>query len=192
MKSDPFFKKIATYTDLSEPSKTAWQMLLREEFYRKGEYFVELGQVPTKIGFVVEGLFSQNYISEAGDAVIKYFFPEGRLAASMGAMLAHTPSMFSIVALEDTRVLSYRFSEFKKLTEKYNDVASFYIRYMERHWIVEKEPLEISLRYDNARQRYHEFLTTYPGLVNRLKKYQMASYLGITPTQLSRLLSSGK
>jgi hypothetical protein len=70
-------------------------------------------------------LLSQNYISESGDATIKYFFPEGRFAASVGAMLSRTSSKFSVIAVEDTRVLSYDFSEFKKLTEQYRDIASF-------------------------------------------------------------------
>jgi CRP-like cAMP-binding protein len=192
MTSDHFFKKVSTYAHLSEVSKNAWHKLLRVESYRKAESFVELGQIPRKVGFVVKGLFSQNYISESGDATIKYFFPEGRFAASVGAMLSRTPSKFSVIAVEDTRVLSYDFSEFKKLTEQYRDIASFYIHYMERHWIVEKEPLEISFRRDIALKRYNDFLAAYPSLVKRLKKHQIASYLGITPTQLSRLFVSQK
>jgi CRP-like cAMP-binding protein len=187
---EPFFEKVGTYTVLSETSRRAWQKLLRAESYKKGEYFVQLEQIPTRVGFVIEGLFSQIYISESGDTTIKYFFPEGRLAASVGAMLTCAPSIFSVIALEDTKVISYEFAEFKKLTERYPDIASFYIHYMERHWIIEKEPLEISFRYDSARKRYNNFLNTYPGLNGRLKKHQIASYLGITPTQLSRLFSS--
>jgi CRP-like cAMP-binding protein len=147
-----------------------------------------LGQIPLKVGFVLEGLLSQDYVSDSGDATIKYFFPEGRFAASAGAMLTRSPSPFSVVALENSKLLSYDFAKFKELTESHHDIAAFYIRYMERHWIVEKEPLEISFRYDTAQKRYHDFLETYPGLVSRLKKHQIASYLGITPTQLSRLL----
>ncbi|HEX3571233.1 MAG TPA: Crp/Fnr family transcriptional regulator [Acidobacteriaceae bacterium] len=188
MYSDQFFTKVSTYAELSEASRKSWQRLLRPESYRKGEHFVELGQIPLKVGFVLRGLFSQNYISESGDATIKYFFPEGRFAASVGAMLAGRPSTFSVVALEDSTLLCYNFVEFKKLVQQHNDIASFYIRYMERHWIVEKEPLEISFRHDTALERYNDFLKTYPGLVKRLKKHQIASYLGITPTQLSRLL----
>jgi CRP-like cAMP-binding protein len=189
---DQFFEGIRRYAELSEASTKAWQSLLRPELYRKNECFIRLGQIPEKVAFVLEGLFSQEYVSKSGDTTIKYFFPEGRFAASVGAMLAVAPSAFSVVALEETRVLSYTFSEFKRLTEKFSDVASFYIRYMERHWIIEKEPLEISFRYDAAVERYYRFLNTYPGLVSRLKKHQIASYLGITPTQLSRLLRSGK
>ena len=188
MNSSQFFRKVSIYSELSEAGKRSWQDLLREESYKKGEHFVTLGQIPTKVGFVSRGLFSQNHISESGEMTIKYLFPEERFAASVGAMLTGTPSAFEIVALENTKVLSYNFSEFRKLTAQHNDIASFYIRYMERHWIVEKEPLEISFRHDTALQRYHDFLDTYPGLIQRLKKHQVASYLGITPTQFSRLL----
>lgn len=192
MDVERFFRQVGKYTHLSQASTTSWQRLLRPEFYKKGEHFIEFGQIPSKVAFVLEGLLSQDYVSESGDSTIKYFFPEGRFAASVGAMLTRSPSAFSVVALEDSKLLTYDFREFKKLTESHGDVADFYIRYMERHWIIEKEPLEISFRYDTAQKRYQDFLRTYPGLISRLKKHQIASYLGITPTQLSRLLLRNK
>ena len=190
--TDLFFKKIQNYANLSPLSRASWQSLLRPQVYKRGENFIPLGQVPERVGFVVEGLFSQEYVSETGDATIKYFFPEGRFAASVGAMLTRTPSSFAVVALEDSLLLCYDFAKFKGLTERYSDIASFYIRYMERHWIIEKEPLEVSFRHDTALTRYQKFQETYPGLAQRLKKHQIASYLGITPTQLSRLRPSAK
>lgn len=69
----------------------------------------------------------------------------------------------------------------------YPDMAALYIRYLEIHWVVEKEPLEISLRYDTAKSRYTAFLQQFPALEHRLKQHEVASYLGITPTQLSRI-----
>jgi len=72
------------------------------------------------------------------------------------------------------------------------DIATFYIKYIELHWIIEKEPLEISLRADTAKTRYDEFLRKYPNLGGRLKKHHIASYLGITPTQLSRIFFANK
>jgi CRP-like cAMP-binding protein len=182
------FTKVANYAELSPASRESWQKLLRTHRYKKGECLIVTGQIPTHVSFIVEGLFSQEYISEAGGSTIKYFFPEGRFAASVGAMLTQTPSLFSVIALEESKVLSYDFAEFKKLVATHRDIADFYIRYIERHWIVEKEPLEISFRYDTALERYQHFLATHPGLTARLKKQQVASYLGITPTQLSRLL----
>lgn len=76
----------------------------------------------------------------------------------MTATLTQSPGNFTIKALEDTHVLEYNFMEFKKLVAIYPDIAAFYIRYMEQHWIVEKEPYEVSLRYESAKTNYDNFL----------------------------------
>lgn len=192
MNTETFFRKIRTYCNLSEEAEAAWAKLLQEKLYKKGDTFVSEGQVPKKYAFVVKGLFSQYYISDNGDTVIKYFFPENRIAGSVSATLLSGPSMFTIAAIENTTVLEYNFHEFRKLVDAYPDVAAFYIRYMEQHWIIDKEPYEISLRHDTAKDRYDEFVKKYPELIKRLKKHQIAAYLGITPTQLSRIFFANK
>ena len=192
MNTTIFFQKIRTYHNISAQAEVAWTNLLHEKKYSKNDDFVSLGQNPKKVGFVIKGLFSQNYINDDGNVVIKYFFPEQRMAASMSAMLAGKPSEFYITAIEDTTVLEYDFFEFKKLFTAYPDLALFYIAYNDLHWIVEKEPLEISMRIETAAKRYDDFLKKYPALVKRLKKHHIASYLGITPTQLSRIFLINK
>lgn len=192
MAEELFFKKIKTYTNLTPEAEAAWSQLITERKYSRGDYFIRIGQVPRKVAFVVEGLFAQYYIAASGDNVIKYFFPEERIAGSVPATLTATPSLYAITALEDTRVLEYDFGAFKKLVAAYSDIAAFYIKYMEQHWIVEKEPLEISLRHDTAKTRYDDLLSKYPDLVKRLKKHHIAAYLGITPTQLSRIFFANK
>ena len=192
MQTIKFFNIVKNYSQLSAESEAAWISILSEKFYKKDENFVSIGETPQRVAFVCEGLFLQSYIADTGESSIKYFFMEDRFAGSMGATLGQTPSQFEIKAIEDSHVLEYDFLEFKKLTEKFSDIARFYIRYMEKHWIIEKEPLEVSFRQDTAKTRYDEFLKKYPMLVKRLKKHHIASYLGITPTQMSRLFFSNK
>ena len=192
MNTDLFFRKIRTYYNISQHAELAWTKLLRQKKYTKHDNFVAIGQHPKKIGFVVKGLFSQNYINDDGHVVIKYFFPEERMAGSLSAMLANKPSEFYITAIENTTVLEYDFFKFKSLFPAYPDLALFYIAYNDLHWIVEKEPLEISMRTETSARRYDDFLKKYPALVKRLKKHHIASYLGITPTQLSRIFLINK
>lgn len=192
MNTSQFFEKVKTYFDISEKAEAAWSNLLRENNYKKGENVLDIGQYPRKVSFVVNGLLSLNYIGQNGDVVIKYFFPEHRMAASMSAMLAKKPSEFFIAALEDTTVLEYDFFEFRKLFDPLPDLARFYIAYNDLHWIIEKEPLEITFRTETAAKRYDDFLQKYPTLIKRIKKHHIASYLGITPTQLSRILFTNK
>ena len=192
MNTANFFQKIRAYTNLTPESQNAWADLLKEKLYQKGDYFISIGQVPKKVAFVCKGLFSQYYINDKGDTVIKYFFPEGRIAGSIPATLTRTGSLFTIEAIEKTTVLEYDFHAFKNLVSTHADIAAFYIQYMEKHWVIDKEPYEISLRNDSARVRYDEFLGKYPELVKRLKKHHIAAFLGITPTQLSRIFFANK
>lgn len=192
MNTELFFKKIRTYHNISANAELAWTKILQPRTYKKGDLFINEGQHPKEVAFVIKGLFSQNYTSDTGEIVIKYFFPEQRFAASVSAMLSDTPSQYTIVAIEDCNVLVYNFFEFKNLLQTHSDIAAFYIRYIELHWIIEKEPLEISLRHFDAKTKYSEFVQKYPQLIKRLKKHHIASYLGITPTQLSRVLVANK
>ena len=187
MNTDAFFTKIRTYVDLSAKAELAWSSLLRPIRYGRDEPFIRAGDVPTTCAFVVEGLLCQHYFGCEGDPVIKYFFPENRIAASVSATLRGEPSLFAITAIEDSNVLEYEFAAFKSLTRDFPDVAAFYIAYMERHWIIEKEPGEIAFRHDDAMQRYVDFIRREPELHRRLKQHHIAAWLGITPESLSRL-----
>jgi CRP-like cAMP-binding protein len=190
MSQAQFFQQVRKYYPITEKSEQAWAALLKERTYNKGELLVSEGKVPKKFAFICSGLACQSYFPQDGQMVIKYFFPENRLAASVVATLTSSPSKFIITAIEDTTVLEYDFFEFKKLVDDHQDLALFYINYLEKHWVVEKEPLEIAFRSETAAIRYQQFLASHSMLLPRLKKYHIASYLGITPTQLSRIINN--
>lgn len=189
MSNTQFFQQVRRYYPITVASEQAWTGLLKEKMYRKGELLVREGQVPRKFAFICRGLAYQSHFPQEGEMIIKYFFPENRLAASVTATMTGTPSEFSITAIEDTLVLEYDFSAFRKLVDTHQDIALFYINYLEKHWVVEKEPLEIAFRSDTATTRYQQFLLSHGHILPRLKKYHIASYLGITPTQLSRIIN---
>lgn len=90
MDTEQFFQKIRSYTQLSAEAEQAWLALLKEKTYRRGENFISTGKVPKNVAFVTKGLFSQYYITDNGDMVIKYFFPEGAVAGSIARLMLKT------------------------------------------------------------------------------------------------------
>ena len=50
-----------------------------------------------------------------------------------------------------------------------------------------KEVREIQIVLNNATERYEFFRQEHPGLENKIPQYHIASYLGVTPIQLSRI-----
>ncbi|RAJ37219.1 Crp/Fnr family transcriptional regulator [Pedobacter cryoconitis] len=184
---DSFVKALNSYAPLSAACITEVIKIVRPKTILKHDFLLREGSIPRTIAFVKKGLFSYYYTTEEGNVVIKKFFAENSFVASTSALLQKQPSLFNIYALEDAEVLEYDFSAFLQLIEKFPDLAMFYIKYMEKHWIIAKEVLEITAKYQNAKERYLAFLLRYPGLNERLKQHHVASYLGITPTQLSRI-----
>lgn len=68
-----------------------------------------------------------------------------------------------------------------------SDLKLFHIFYLEKNWLMAKDAREIEIVQENAGQRYQRFLKEYPSLNSRIPQYHIASHLGITPTQLSRI-----
>lgn len=187
-----FFDTVGCYTTLDAEAENEWRAILKERRVSKGRLLLGQGEPARSVFFICSGLLSQNFIDSNGYVIIKRFFPEGYFAASASSMLTGHGSQFTISACEDCCLLEYEFARFMELVWRFQSMAKFYIRYMERHWIIEKEPLEISFRLETASLRYSRFREEYPGLEDRLKQHEIASYLGITPTQLSRIRSSRK
>ncbi|MOA17990.1 hypothetical protein D3C78_1382750 [compost metagenome] len=58
---------------------------------------------------------------------------------------------------------------------------------MAENYFVDKEEKEIEIVLLDADKRYELFQQKFPDLEQLIPQYHIASYLGITPTQLSRI-----
>lgn len=145
------------------------------------------GEIPSTFAFVYSGLMRVYVIDEQGNEYNKNFFDEGKFPGSMAALLTSTPSRFTIDALEPTAIIEINFTGYRNLLAEQHDLKLFQIYYLEKNWLLAKDAREVEIVQENATQRYQRFLREYPGLVDRLPQYHIASHLGITPTQLSRI-----
>ncbi|ANF52524.1 cyclic nucleotide-binding protein [Chryseobacterium glaciei] len=181
-----FLEHINLYHPISQETITDLSKICTEEIYHKNELILESGMMAQYYYFLQKGLIGYYTNNENGDSVYKIFFEENSFVASTSAIIKNEPSDFNIIALEDCKVIKYSAKEYRKLLNKHHDLALFHMHYLEKNWVVKKEPLEISLKYETAKQRYLSLLKN-KSLYNRLKQHHIASYLGVTPTQLSRI-----
>lgn len=182
-----FFTAVNTYYSLEKDTMLALEKLLRIKEVPAGTNYLSADEVPVFISYIYKGLFSYYFQYENGDTVIKKFFPEQTFIASTSALIMHEKSRYAIEALEDSIVVEYSFAAFKHLLQKHHDLALFWINYLGKHWVVEKEHIEVEHKYLSAKERYLAFVSASPALAGRLQLQQIAAYLGITPTQLSRI-----
>ncbi|GEN70674.1 Crp/Fnr family transcriptional regulator [Chryseobacterium lathyri] len=179
-------EQINSYYPLSEETVKALMNICKEETYHKNDLLQEAGSAARYYYFIKSGLVGYYTVDEQGDSVYKIFFEEKSFVASTAAIIKDKPSDFNIIALEDCSVIKYPAKAFRELINQYHDLALFHIHYLEKNWVVKKESLEISLKHETAKQRYLQLLEN-KSLHDRLKQHHIASYLGITPTQLSRI-----
>ncbi|WMN60732.1 hypothetical protein NI389_04800 [Pseudoalteromonas xiamenensis] len=115
-------------------------------------------------------------------SLLKVDFP-----GCMSALLQAAPTLLAIEALEDCVLVEIDFKLFRSALLTKPDLMIYQINYLETHWLLEKEQKEIEYLQFDAKQRYLAFLNTHKPIISRLTQYHIASYLGITPTQLSRV-----
>ncbi|MGR3857655.1 Crp/Fnr family transcriptional regulator [Chryseobacterium indologenes] len=186
MKHSEFVKHINQYYPLSEETIKDLLDICTEEYYRKNDLLLESGSMARYYYFLKSGIIGYYTVDEQGNNIYKIFFEENSFIASTAAIIKNEPSDFNVIALEDCSVIQYPAKAYRELLEKHHDLALFHLHYLEKNWVVKKEPLEVSLKYETAKKRYLQLLDK-ESLYNRLKQHHIASYLGITPTQLSRI-----
>ena len=168
----------------------AWdaiRQLFRSATLCKGDYFVQEGDRNDKVGFVLEGALRVFYLDEKGNFYNKTFFPQHTFAASLASILQDIPSYLNFDALLDTRMLVASYHRIEALFPKFRCLETVVRKLIEYEWVIKKERRELRLVLQDATQRYLYFQEEYPGLENLIPQYHIASHLGITPIQLSRI-----
>lgn len=183
------YEKMSEYAPISEQTWEEFKKIFQVYDVSKNEEIVSLGERSNSIYFVCKGVFKAYVLGgpEEDKEVVKNFFDEGRFPASMTAMLKNDVSNFCIQALEDSVVVKINFTLYRELLKKFDDLKWYHIQYIEKHWLLEREPQELFLLNSSSKQRYLGFLDQYPGLIDRVPLHLIASRIGITPTQLSRI-----
>lgn len=153
----------------------------------KGAYFVQEGNFNDKVAFVLEGVLRAYYLDENGTFYNKTFFIEHSFAASLASILQKIPSYLNFDALLDTRMLVASYYQIEALFDQHRCLETVVRKLVEYEWVIKKERRELRLVLQDATERYLYFREEYPGLENRIPQYHIASHLGITPIQLSRI-----
>ena len=179
--------KLESYSSISNDSWLLIKEIIRFKTLSKGEILLREGQVSRNLYFICDGALRAYCTDINGNAYNKNLFLEKNFAGSTVSAIQKTPSTFTLEALEDSVLIVLDYRKYRELIFSRNDLKDFYIAYLERNWIIEKEQREVSLVLENATIRYLKLIRQHPNIDKRIPLQHIASHLGITPTQLSRI-----
>ena len=179
--------KFESYAQISVESWSLIESIIRFQELEKDEILLRNGQIAKNIHFVCEGALRAYVTDYDGNIYNKNIFLETDFAGSTVSYLQSTPSNFTLQALENTILISLNYKKYRQFIDDNIDLKNFYIAYLENNWVIEKEKREVSLVMENATDRYLKLLSKHSNIDKRIQQLHLASHLGITPTQLSRI-----
>ena len=186
MKLDVAYAHISRIIDVSEEDKRIFESLVEVQKVKKKTLLLEEGQLCAYEYFILEGCVRSYYTDENFIEHTIMFAIEGWWTGNLKSFVRNTPSDFSLQAQEDTIVL--RLSK-PKLEKLYAQVPIFerYFRILLQNRLLATQDRISNHLSSSASERYAQFLKKYPQIEQRVPLKHIASYLGITPTYLSRL-----
>lgn len=162
--------------------------LAKLKTFDAGTKLVDIGKVSRKLFLINKGVLRSYLIMENGKELTKTLFTPTEFFSSFTSMLTHKPSEFIFETLTECHIYEINYKAFVKLCHTDIEVLKFYSRYLEFLFMAgEKMFIEISSM--DAKQRYLKLKVRIPDIDNLIPQYQIASYLNITPVQLSRIRS---
>ena len=176
-----YFMKICGEADLAERVSSVPKIV----HFACGETILEAGYRSNYICLVISGLVRGFYIDEDGNDITKCFSMEGDWCCSYN-YLSKNPCPFYLEAAEDVVLAKFYIHETEKLIREY-PVLEEVIRKLLAKSMINSESRILSFTSLEARDRYLLLLKEEPELVKRARQEHIASYLGITPSSLSRI-----
>jgi CRP-like cAMP-binding protein len=164
---------------------------LVEKSVSKGEYLLQAGEKALEFGIILNGIFRLYYTDKNGKEQIKAFRRDGELLGPYAEILLKIPSRTYIQAMENSRVVLINNDDFLPLYEKHPCWMTMGRLVAEKHFLA-KEQREFEFLQLNVIDRYKKFCEEHGPLIGKIPQHQIASYLGITPVALSRVLSKSR
>ncbi len=149
----------------------------------KGEFFVKAGQENYRIGKVVTGVLRGFTIDKDGQEITTHFFRENDLVS--GNYVPTSPATMNIQAEVDCLLSVANYQEVFLQVNKDTGLTQVILSNFQLLNTQNQARLRALITGD-ALTKYTWFLQEYPNLLNRVPHYHIASFLGMTPTQLSR------
>jgi CRP-like cAMP-binding protein len=183
---NPLKNYIQQFISLGDHEWKHFSKLFTETELKKGDFFAMEGRSETSIGFMISGVVRAFYRNNEGIEYNKTFFTDNEFFGAYASLVTLDKNQINIQALTDCKVLIANYQAITALFVEYRQIETL-ARLIAEKFYVNKEKREIELVLLQADARYKIFKLEYPNLENRIPQYHIASHLGITPTQLSRI-----
>jgi CRP-like cAMP-binding protein len=161
-------------------------LIFHEKQYEKGELFKERDTIIKKLGFLVEGSARSYFINEKGDEITDVILQKESFLSDIISVRTGEKSPIIIELLEKSIVLTAPMNIVWDLLD-HNVTFNILIREYIGDRAMELVKRHLMFLNGTAKERYQYLLTTNPSILEKFPLKYIASMIGVTQTQLSRI-----
>ncbi|MBL4677861.1 MAG: Crp/Fnr family transcriptional regulator [Mucilaginibacter sp.] len=180
---------IAKYGTLSADEQQEIISHFHYKKIKKKQFLLETGDVSNRSIFVISGCLRSYAVDKNGTEHVLQFAPSGWWITDMRSYLTGEPARLSIDAIEETEVLYISKLDFEELNASIPKFEHFN-RVLTQKALATYQHRQIDNTILSAMERYANFCELYPSLIRSLPQKQVASYIGVAPEFLSKMLNT--
>jgi len=153
---------------------------------KKKTLLLKAGKVCRFNYFVSKGLLRLYFINKKEQEQITQFGLEGWWITDYDSLDTQKPSRFFIQAIEDAEVIAWDTDVQEELIKAIPQLDTYFRKVLQRAYAAAQRRIEYIYSYSDE-ERYRNFSQNFPGFMQRVPQYMLASYLGFTPQFLSKI-----
>lgn len=154
--------------------------------FKKGEVFKKNDTISKELAFVLKGSARSYMINPNGDEITNSIIQKNHFLADLISVRTNEATPFTLYFLEDSTALVTTITAHRKLLET-NLAYNILIRELLEEDTVKYCKRQLLFLTGTAKERYEFINEKYPQLLEEFPLKYIASLIGVTPTQLSRI-----
>ena len=153
---------------------------------KKKQFVLQPGEICRANYFVSKGCMRLYFINRNGQEQITQFGLENWWITDLSSLETGKPSIYNVQAVEDAELVGISKKAYEELLLKVPKMERYFRIILQKTHTATMRRFEY-LRDQTDEERYREFVALFPGFVQRIPQYMLASYLGFTPQFLSKI-----
>ncbi len=154
--------------------------------FKDKEVILKSGNKLRQVFLILEGAARGYVLDDAGEEKTIMLRGKGIFVGDAPGVFLNRPQRLQIVAVGQTEVLLFSFSEFENLAWKHPNILNIYLNSLK------EAILRLTYRVSNlitmsGEERYLDLLKMNPAFLEKSYDKYVANFLGITPVSLSRI-----
>ena len=177
-------KFVGKYVTLSADALREIAGKFKSRTIKKNDYLLKEGETCKNLVFVQKGCLRLYYLKDDIEVSVWFAFQESS-AIEIYRFISENPSDYFLQAIEDSEVLYLPKTELIKLYQHHPKMQEM----MRNFWedvILNLINRFTALQKDSAEKRYLDLLNK-PAYLETIPQKYLASFIGVTPTSLSRI-----